>query len=65
MKNKTKKFLIKSFAKNILYITQFRRNSIGDEGAKEVAQGLKAFINLNFLTIDLRYKRDPLGLHLK
>ncbi len=56
-KNKAKKFLIKSFfAKNILLITKFSQNKIGGEGVKELAQGLKALINLNSLTIDLEQK---------
>ncbi len=37
----------------ILKNKKFRSNSIGDEGAKELAQELKALINLNSLTIDL------------
>ena len=52
-KNKAEKFQIKSFAKNILLIKKTRSYSIGDEGAKELAQGLKSLINLNSLTIDL------------
>jgi hypothetical protein len=39
-KNKAKKILIKSYAKIILIITKFRENSIKDEGAKKLAQGL-------------------------
>ncbi len=52
MKNKEKKFLIKFFPKKFL-IKKFRSNSIKAEGAKELAQGLKALINLNSITIDL------------
>ncbi len=46
MKKKAKKFQIKSFAKNFLLILKFRGNSIGAEGAKELAQDLKTLINL-------------------
>jgi hypothetical protein len=35
------KFLIKSYTKNILLIMKFRNNSIGDQGVKELAQGIK------------------------
>ncbi len=53
-KNKAKKFLIKSFAKNIFLITKFSGNKIEVEGAKELVQGLKELINLNILTLDLK-----------
>ncbi len=52
-KIKSKKFLIKFFANNIIFITKFRNNSIGVEGAEELAQGLKALLNLNSLEINL------------
>ncbi len=42
-------------AKNIFLITKFSDNSIGEEGAKELAQGLKTLIYLNSLRIDLDY----------
>ncbi len=38
-------------------------NPIEDKGAKELAEGLKALINLKSLTIDLQQKRDPLRMH--
>jgi hypothetical protein len=41
------------FAKNIIFIKNFRGNSIKVEGAKELAQGLKALINLNSVEINL------------
>jgi hypothetical protein len=43
---------------------KIRRNSIEAEGAKELAQGLKALINLNSFTIDLGYKRDPMRINI-
>ncbi len=45
---------MKSFAKNIFLITKFSFNSIGDEGAKGLGQGLKELNNLNSLTINLK-----------
>ncbi len=54
LKNKAKKFQqIKSFPKNIYLIQKFSSNSIGKEGAKELAQGLKALNNMNSLIIHL------------
>ncbi len=53
------------FAKNIIFIKNFRGNSIKVEGAKELAQGLKALINLNSVEINLWQKRDPLRIHHK
>ncbi len=53
MKKKAKKFLIKSFVKNIFLIKKFSQNSIRVEGAKELGQGLKELINLNSLTLNL------------
>ncbi len=41
----------KSFAKIFILITKIRDNSIGDEGAIDLAQGLKTLINLKSLTI--------------
>jgi hypothetical protein len=52
-----KEFLIKSFYKKIK-INKFSWNSIGFEGAYELAQGLKALINLNSITINLEYKKN-------
>ncbi len=49
---KTKKFLINSFAKNIILIIKIRDNSIGGKGAKELSKGLKILNNLNSLTIN-------------
>jgi hypothetical protein len=52
-KIKEKNFLIKFFTKIILLITKFRVNSIGDEGAKELVQGIKTLIILSSLAINL------------
>ncbi len=55
----------KFFSKSILFLTKFRRNSIGVEGAKELAKGMKELINLYSLTLNLMYKIDPLRIHHK
>ncbi len=44
---------------------KFKYNSIIINDAKEFAQGLKAMINLNSLTLDLTQKRDTLRIHYK
>ncbi len=54
MKKLSEEISNKSFSKNILLITKFRYNLIGAEGVKELAQGLKTFINLSSLTIGLK-----------
>ncbi len=37
------------------YLKQkFRDNKIGDKGAKELAEGIEALINLKNLTLDLK-----------
>ncbi len=43
----------KYYAINIYFYENFRGNSIGVEGIKELAQGLKKLINLNSLTLYL------------
>jgi hypothetical protein len=52
-KNKAKKFLIKSFSKNIKLKQKFSNNMINAGGANSVAKGLKALINLSSLNINL------------
>jgi hypothetical protein len=49
-KNKAEKFQIILFINNFFIYQKF---SIGDVGAKELAQGLKALINLNSLELNL------------
>jgi hypothetical protein len=48
-----KKFLIKSFDKNIFLIKKFRFSSINAKGAKYLGKGLKELINLNNLRLHL------------
>ncbi len=45
---------MQSFSEKVLLITKFRENSIDVGGAKELAQGLRALINLSSLTINLK-----------